>query len=1243
MNSITVTGKTDIRKVLVAVAVTALLAAVSDIMYFSDMEWRFRTNRLNKILIDKEKRASDYLRKIENTLAKGPDNGSPAQAASLTPDPGDGLVYLIYKNGDLTSWSDNSAAFPLKYDSAFGKHDALFISNAWFIPVHTSYLDYDLVALIVLYRQYPIKNDLLTEGFANDFKVPSSTRISFDEQNSRFIVTGVEGDFHFGLVFPEIKPNTAFIILPVLMWFILFMLWVWLARKAADLMTTKQNRGIGLATGILLLSVVYLSVLIFGLPGSVNSTELFSPFIISAGWLLPSPGHLLLISVLMVSALYIFITGLPPLMPGNGTPGKRLIHPAALAALAYASFVLAEAAFRTIITRSTLNFEAYRILDLTLMSLVGFVSVIILLTIPVVLLMRVFSIMRPLPGSDRLAVVVAGFLIIPALSLAGAECSLYGVAFIALVTLLVYLRTDLTLSLFSSVVVYAVLTGIYTTAIVTKQSEIRDNENLKVLAVSLASDNDMIAESMLIDIWPALNNDTLLQDLMDREYFTPADINSVYRYLQTRYFNGYWSGYDLNIILCRDDSQLEIPAQDSYASNCFVFFDERIRREGDSITGTGFWFMRNQGGRAYYLSRLFYEYSPFLTNGLFIELVSHIETYQAGYPELLIDNKSRRYPGLKNISYAKYAGEKLVLRSGSYPYDNLLLPVQPEEGEYRITKGNGYRHLVYNHGGMTLVISREVTSELNIVVTFAYFFIVILIISLILLLVFIRQNPGIFEFGTFRRKLQLAFGGVLTVVFLITIIASIMLTVGQFKENHTKNLREKIASVSIELEHKLSAETNLSSGWHTPDYYSLNELLLKFSNVFMTDINLYSPEGTLIATSRPEVFTGRLEGNLIDPEAYYALKIETSPEYIGEESIGHLKYLSAYVPFLNDENKILAYINLPYFSMQNILTGEISNMVVTIVNFTFLLLMLMMWLSVFLGERLTSPMTLLQSAMASVEYGKKNEYIHYNSRDEVGELVRQYNRMIDELDESAVKLARSERELAWREMARQIAHEIKNPLTPMKLNVQQLFKWWNDKVPDFSKKLEKFTDNQIEYIDNLSSIASAFSYFARLPGAEPAEVDVLAQLQTTVEMFGHTEDATVSLDAGTISKAVIMADKEHLNGIFSNLIKNALQAIPAGVHGIITISLTATFDKLLVTIKDNGAGIPEEIKPRMFTPNFTTKSSGMGLGLSIVKRYVETAGGNIWFESEKDKGTSFFIELPLLYTVERLSKHDVDK
>jgi two-component system nitrogen regulation sensor histidine kinase NtrY len=295
-----------------------------------------------------------------------------------------------------------------------------------------------------------------------------------------------------------------------------------------------------------------------------------------------------------------------------------------------------------------------------------------------------------------------------------------------------------------------------------------------------------------------------------------------------------------------------------------------------------------------------------------------------------------------------------------------------------------------------------------------------------------------------------------------------------------------------------------------------------------------------------------------------------------------------------------------------------------------------MSITVFISNRLTSPLGMLSKGLASFELGKKSEHLTYSGRDEIGDMVKQYNRMVDEIEESASKLANSEREYAWREMAKQVAHEIKNPLTPMKLNIQQLYKSWKDGVPGFEKKLEKFTKNQIEYIENLSSIASAFSSFAKMPGAQPVEVDLLDQIRTTLELFKNTDNITFRINWPHESRITVFADKEHLNGIFSNLIKNGIQSVPAGREGIIKINLVLKGDKVVVSVSDNGTGIPDELKKNMFTPNFTTKSSGMGLGLSIVKKYVETANGKVWFESQIDIGSVFFVELPVIFTVERL-------
>jgi len=1223
----------NIRIVFIALLVTAALAAAADGLYFSGLEWRIRTARADAKLSSLEKEAETLLARTEKAVIETGDPASLFRNTLGSVALKKGITLIVYRDGRAAYWSDNSIAFPVIYEQGFDEHKPVFYSNGWFVPVHREFPGYELLALIKVYKQYPIVNDILKSGFNGIFPLPEETLITFEEEDSAYKVLGSENEFHFGLVFPERKPNTVMLILPVLLWLTVIFLLVRLVVLSSGWIDKRTGSRAGMPVAFATLIVIYAVILLTGLPPSVESTELFSPFHWSAGRLMPTVGHALLLGLLILSGIRLTFRNGKFNEPWAGEGLMRYAVPGSVMLAGFILFLAAEACFRDLVLNSAISFEAFRILDMTFMSLAGFVAVMILMTVPVILFMRASRMMREWTVAGRLAVTGVTALVLPLACLLVPGCSPWSLVWVLLMVLSIMVWQRRSYSEVSLMVLFSVLTGMYATTLILRYSDQKEDRNMKVMAISLANDNDMVAEGMLIDMWPALESDTVLAGLVSREKITASDINAVYRYLEDGYFYGYWENYDLNIVICRNDSPLSLAATGSEASNCFEWFGNRIRNEGDTITRTGVYFMRNTAGRAWYLSELFYELSPGVTNGLFIELVSHIESYLAGYPELLLDGSHQRFPRLRDISYAKYNGGNLVLRSGEYPYDTEIVPGQTEREEFRFTESPDFKHLYYTLGDMTLALSTPRVKALDRIITFAYSFIVILLYVFVLLVIFTRQPRELLKTDTFRRRLQLSFAGVLTVVFIIVITGALMLSTRQFRTNHTRLIREKAESLSIELEHKLSSEVSLEDGWQTADYPTLNHLLVKFSNVFFTDINLYSPSGRLLATSRPEVFARKLEGSMIDPVAYGVLTSPGKEEYIGVESIGDMNYLSAYLPFYNEDNRLLAYLNIPYFTMQNLLTGETSNLIVTLINFALLFLLLMMWVSVFLSDRITSPLNMIQQAMASVAYGKKNEHISYRSRDEVGELVKQYNRMTDELEESANKLARTEREMAWREMARQIAHEIKNPLTPMKLNVQQLLKSWNDRVPDFDTTIRSFTANQIEYIDNLSNIASAFSYFARLPGANPAEVDVIAQLRTTLTLFGHAENTVITLDSGNISKAVVMADREHLNSIFFNLIKNAMQAIPTGRRGEIRIGVAAADNAVQIAVEDNGSGIPDEMISRIFTPNFTTKSSGMGLGLSIVKRYVESAGGKIWFTTAHDTGTVFTVEFPLLYTV----------
>lgn len=1221
----------NIRAVSIIFLIAAALAVTADLLYFSDLEWRVRTSLTDKRLSSLEACAEELLQKAGEEIIAGGDSHSLFRSAISRSALKKGITLLVYHEGRIAFWSDNSIAFPVIYEEHFDEHKPVFYSNGWFIPVHHTITGYELLALVKVYRQYPIVNNILNSGFPETFPLPREVNITFEEEESEFQTLGLEREFHFGLLFPEQKPNTIFLIVPVIMWLLVLFLVIRLIIVVSGWVSRKKGESLSIPLVFVMLTALYAIILLTGLPPSVKSTELFSPFSWSAGSFMPSIGHVVILGLLMVSGMRFYFRSERFKEPPVAEGAIRVMVPLTLFSLGVISFLLAEAFFRDVVLSSAISFEAFKILDMTFMSLAGLFAFMMLLTVPGMLFMRATFMIRGWKGVDTLKIVVAVTVVMVLMWLAGIHPFIWSNLWVVLLLTAFFLWQRRMLSEMTLSLLLSLLIAFFSMLLIIKYSEIKEEGNMEVMAISLAGDNDMVAEDMLIDMWPSLEADTVLAKLVKKVILNEGDINAVYRYLEEGYFYGYWVNYYINLVVCRDDSPLTIGSTGSEAENCFDWFDNRIAGDGDTITGTGFYFMNNESGRAWYLSKIVYPSSPGVTNGLFIELVSHIDTYLAGYPELLLDGSHQRFPRLKNISYAKYIDGLLVLRSGDYPYDTEIPESRDDSTEFRFVNQGHYRHLFYNRDRMTLALTADRVTVSDRIITFGYLFIAVLI-YLFLLLVSLAHHPGeLLKTGTLRRRLQLSFAAVLSVVFIIVITGAVIFSTRQFRNNHTRIISEKAASLSIELEDILGGEETLEKRWQTPEYITLNHLLVKYSNVFFTDINLYTPEGTLIATSRPEVFVRKLEGSLINPVAYGVLTSPGKEEYICTETIGDLEYLSVYLQFYNEDDQLLGYLNIPYFEMQNLLARETTNLIVTLVNFALLFLLVMMWVAVFLSERITRPLSLLQQAMASVAYGKKNEHIRYRSRDEVGELVKQYNRMTDELEESAGKLARTEREMAWREMARQIAHEIKNPLTPMKLNVQQLFKSWRDKTSDFDERISNFTGNQIEYIDNLSNIASAFSAFARLPAANPAEVDLLAQLKITMEMSGEPGDTSITLESGNLASVMVMADREHINSAFFNLLKNAIQAVSLSEErGEVTIVVQISGDRVQVHFTDNGPGIPEELIPKIFTPNFTTKSSGMGLGLSIVKRYIETAGGKIWFHTQQQAGTSFIIELPLL-------------
>ena len=384
------------------------------------------------------------------------------------------------------------------------------------------------------------------------------------------------------------------------------------------------------------------------------------------------------------------------------------------------------------------------------------------------------------------------------------------------------------------------------------------------------------------------------------------------------------------------------------------------------------------------------------------------------------------------------------------------------------------------------------------------------------------------------------------------------------------------------------------------------------------DIHVYSLSGELIASSSSALFTNGVLSRRMAPEALFG----ENHSVVCYEQLATHPYLVSYVPFYNGSFAPIGYIAMPSFLSEQTRNYEVDRLMARLLPPYIIVLILALLFSYWAARSMTAPIAIMNEKMRHFEIGAKNSHIDYPYHDEIGLLVERYNMLVDRVEESAEQLAVAEREGAWRTMARQIAHEINNPLTPMKLSVQKLqLKRGTD---GFDEYFDRTTKMLIAEIDNLAHIAQSFSAFAKQPEVVTTEVDIAEKLSNVITLQRANDEQIPIRYVGPDSGVIVRADNEQVSQVFVNIIRNALQASPTDI--IVVLNAAYSEREVQISISDDGTGIPENIQSRIFQPNFTTKSNGNGLGLAISKHIIEGSGGRIEFETSP-KGTTFYIYL----------------
>ncbi len=1139
---------------------------------------------------------------------------------------------LIYKNNRLKYWSVHTPALPLfQYPQKFfDKNIAIEVGNGWYLKKIIKLGSHTLVGLIPVKHRFFYQNQYLQNKFTPAFRIPDSWLISGTPTLiGKEIRSRKTGKYLFSVIPPaeqtqKENPPGLLSLLLFLIGFALLLLYInCLNKKIEDHEFSYFYIGIG---SLLLLILFFISIY-FDLPQFLFKHASLIEETNAEEKSLLFPVHFMRISFIVL----FFAVNIFRMIPFKHIFTQKIVHKRHFCVILQMSLFLLMFLFFDSLVK-TIHVELSQFNDKS--SIATFRNNIYLLGIYIEVGIFIASFFLL---SDRLLRILLE-------SFPKIQTFLFYLAFLA--TLIILALFDIgefalfELSLFAFIHLFIFYIyfrkhryNLYTISLITlgislwvaflfeSDDERFEKRLMRTHIEKLNTERDRMAEHFLKEISPKLEADQKLAEMLMEE--SSSQYVDIREYLQKKYFYGFWDKYELSLLLCFDTP---VGKNENHYDNCQRYYQKVYRNHGIKIGNTVFWNIGKDNRGICYTGNVKAKKNNSDKVSLYISLTERLSSSYLGYPDLLVEESQMPVKDPSYFSHAKYSGGILAAKSGTFGYRLNDASFRKKNGfkkEYFLEQ-DGYRHLIMRKNDRTLVVSVPErsfqTRATQIAYIFLLYFFMIALSRLLSSVEFFRKN----FFTSFKRRIRLSMSFMLLFAFSLFAVSTIKYSMTQNDRSNDDRMREKI--ISLQGYFKERGKEWQMEGVERIDSVEMTEELRELSQTYFSDINLYDVTGTLVASSRPEIFSKKLLSTQMNSIAYEQVYVQRRSEFIHQESIGNLTYSSIYIPLQNIEKVIVGFINMPFFMRDNSWQKNISDIFVTTANIYVLLFLIVLFLTFGLSSGITYPLSILQSEFKSLQIGKKQEKIEYHRKDEIGELVEAYNLMVDKLESEAGKLAETERENAWREMAKQIAHEIKNPLTPMKLSIQLLQRSWNEDKDRFEARLNKVTYTLIEQINSLSNIAANFSAFAKMPRIKTEEVDIIKKLKSVKALFENTPHMHILLQFNGHRNLSVIADNQQISRVFINLLKNAIQAIPEDREGKIIISLyLPDKESVMVSVADNGIGIPEDKTDQLFEPTFTSKSSGSGIGLAIVKNIVQSVGGTISFSTKENIGTTFHI------------------
>ncbi len=1139
------------------------------------------------------------------------------------------FTICIYEKDSLLFWSNNKV-LPYLTDlktpegrvnkltsQKNGKYE--FIKTEFFNPYTKKSLT--LIGLIPIFYDYPLENDYLKNRFALDNSIPSFIELTKSETD--LVVRSLDDKPLFYLTSKKKieKRNRTLILVLYLISFVFLGLFI---NGQSMLLSLKHGFWVGF--GVLLVSIIGVRVasILFGWMDGFRNLQLFHPRHYAASDWVASLGDLVINILLVLWVISYFNFLFRPRNLDKLSKGVKYAIASSIYFIIISSIFGISRIFISLARNSEITLEFKNIFSLNVYSFIGLFSLTMLLGGLFLFSQKLIAILRRVDLSVNekitfLAIVVGVFTLMNLTNLFELSTLLLLLFSIGFILLFEWYSQAKSITYLWLLVWLVIFSGFSTILLYNYNNEKEINSRRRY-AIKLSEENDRITEFRFEGIKEKIQKDNFVET-----YFTLPFIptKEVLERIEKRYIGGYlFNKYDFEIHTFNKNG-----ARFKAETGDYDFY-RNLKSEAQKTSNPYLYYWTNGKGASNYLADIPIRKGDRLIGRIVIQMLAKELKDSKVYPELLLDERLKSAQKYNRYTYAVYKDSIRFKENGKfYPY---RLPFDhSKKEEFKYLKSEKRSHIIYKASDQKVVVVSKPNEDIVTPISlFSYMFclqllVLILIVSFNFLIKWLPDGKfrSLFSMKpTLRNRINFSVISIIIVSFVVIGVVTVIYFQGEFTKYHDQRLGRKVRGVMATV--KVEMEENKNDAFFLPDIPSLSE-------IHNMDINLYDLTGDLMTSSQTEIVDKGLISNKIDPVAYFNLDRVGIEQYTQEEEISGLKFMTAYVPVRKPNGQKVGYLGLPYYSQVTNLREDVSEFMGTLLNVYVLLLILAGVVALAIGNTVTRPIQAIGEKLKEVKLGKENTKLEWENDDEIGALVTEYNKMINELEESADLLAQSNRETAWREMAKQVAHEIKNPLTPMKLSIQHLQRAATNANPEEVKALvARVSKTLVEQIDSLSNIASSFSNFAKMPKATNEEFNINHQVSTVYDLFSERDNMVISLEM-PLEEYLVFADRNQMVRVFNNLIKNAIQAIPEDRNGEIMLSLYKKDAMVVVRVTDNGVGIPEDKHKNVFVPNFTTKSSGTGLGLAISRNIVESAAGKIYFETEVEKGTSFYVELPI--------------